>query len=421
MSQMPLLFISHKHSDRQIAEVLARFIYCMWECGVATHPQSPNTTLIVFQCGTDIPTPFHDVLRVNARNPDELKRFTDQLLRDSALFPSAAGAIAPGLRDTHVESLARELHTQLAQALPPLEEGQVEQWPAWTYLRLELPRPEAERIAQEIEPERGNLPHHIVSQHTEVVRSDLRSAQLFGKQSLPAQFRFRELLNIWKNKYPDGDVSWFDSLCDQIVVCTRRGFPIISSAAMREIDGELSFTPVVTRVQRLPFSGTIQFDLYFLNVSDPRALPVTSRMVPIADLFCKRIGEIEPQALLLKDLIQELTIRKRNRVPILTSNGAPLYVIHRSMIEQFIVKSMLRHESAKDAGGFTLADLMADPDMRVTFEKTYVVVSRRSTLAHAKAAMVANEGCADVFVTDGGASQEPVLGLLTNVEIARSS
>ena len=105
------LFISHKHFDRQIAEVLGRFIeersaarikvylssspdfpgprfgkalnaqlrdalwrtellilvytsadqdwsYCMWECGMAAHPHGPNTTLIVFQCGPDIPGPF---------------------------------------------------------------------------------------------------------------------------------------------------------------------------------------------------------------------------------------------------------------------------------------------------------------------------------------------------------------------------
>src|SRR4051794_27688942 len=111
MPETPLLFISHKHSDRQIAEALGRFIeersaarikvhlssspdfqgprfgkalnaqlraalwqteflilvytssdqdwsYCMWECGMAAHPQSPNTTLIVFQCGSEMPSPF---------------------------------------------------------------------------------------------------------------------------------------------------------------------------------------------------------------------------------------------------------------------------------------------------------------------------------------------------------------------------
>jgi hypothetical protein len=81
---------------------------------------------------------------------------------------------------------------------------------------------------------------------------------------------------------------------------------VISSASMREIGGDSSFTPVVTRVHRLPFSGTVQFDVYFFNLSDPRAVPVTSRMVPIADLFYKRLGEIDPQVFRLKDLIQEL-------------------------------------------------------------------------------------------------------------------
>jgi hypothetical protein len=467
-----MLFISHKHSDRQIAEVLAQFIeersagrikvhlssspdfqgpkfgkalnaqlrdalwktellillytssdldwsYCMWECGMAAHPQNPNTTTVVFQCGPDVPSPFHDVLRVNARKPEDIKRFMDQLLRDPALF--TGGAIAPDLKDGHVEGFARELHTRLAQALPPLEDGQVEQWPAWPYLRLELPRIEADRIEPASEPERLNLSRQIVSDHAEVVRSDARVAQLFAKLGFPTRFKFHELLKDWKSKYPDGDASWFDSCCDQIIMCARRGFPVISSASMREIGGDLSFTPVVTRVQRLPFSGSVQFDVYFLNLSDPRAVPVTSRMIPLAELFHKRIGEIDPQTFPLKDLIRELASERRNRIPILTSGGAPLYLIHRSMIEQFIAKSIFQGESAKDPIDFTLADLLADPDMKSTFERTYAVVDRKCTLAQATAAMHAREGCSDVFVTHAGTPQEPVLGLLTNVRLSRYS
>ena len=460
------LFISHKHSDRQIAEVLGRFIeersaarikvylssspdfqgprfgkalnaqlrdalwrtellilvytsadqdwsYCMWECGMAAHPHGPNTTLIVFQCGPDIPGPFQDVLRINARNPDDIKRFTDQLFRDPALFPKV-GAIAPGLKDTLIETFAKDLHNRLIQVLPPAEDGQVEQWPAWPYLRLELARVEADRIEHAIEPD-----PLIVSDQAEVVQSEARVAQLFGKQSFPQRLKLRELLIAWKNKYPDGNTSWYDSWCEQIVVCARRGFPVFPSASMREIGGDSSFTPVVTRVQRLPFSGTVQFDVYFFNPSDPRAVQVTSRMIPTSDLFYKRVGEVN--LLRLRDLIQELTTRGRNRVPILTSDGAPLYIVHRSMIEQFIVKSVLQGGGTKDPSNFTLEDLLADPDMKSMFEKTFVVVSRHSTLAQAKAAMVAREGCSDVFVTDGGAPQEAVRGLLTNVEITRGS
>ena len=115
------LFISHKHSDTRIAKVVADFVesrtlgevsvhmssdprykgprlgkninqelcaalydcnvllllytsadedwsYCMFECGVATDPQSPRTNIIVFQCGEDVPSPFADQLRVNVRD-----------------------------------------------------------------------------------------------------------------------------------------------------------------------------------------------------------------------------------------------------------------------------------------------------------------------------------------------------------------
>jgi hypothetical protein len=288
-------------------------------------------------------------------------------------------------------------------------------------LSLELPRTETDKIDQASESERFNLSRQIISDHARVIRSDARGAQLFGKQGLPARLKFGELLTTWKDKYPDVETAWFDSCCEQIMVCARRGFPVICWAAMREIGGDGCFTPVVTRVQRLPFSGTVQFDVHFFNLSDPRAVLVTSRMVSISELFHKRLGDVNPQTLRLKDVVQELTIQRRNRLPLLTENGAPLYVVHRSMIEQFLVKSMLRGDGAKDPIGLTLADLLEDLEMKAVFDRSFAVVGRQSTLAEAKAAMVAKEGCSDVFVTRGGTAQEPVLGLLTNVEIARSS
>jgi hypothetical protein len=90
------------------------------------------------------------------------------------------------------------------------------------------------------------------------------------------------------------------------------------------------------------------------------------------------------------------------------------------MIEQFIVKSLLQGGIAKDPGTLTLADL-ADAEMKAIFERGFVVVKQHSMLADAKTAMSALEGCSDVFVTSRGTSQESVQGLLTNVEIARSS
>lgn len=116
----PLLFISHRHADQAIAEVLRKFVtdrsggrievyqsssayadgpqvgrelhrqlkerlwaagvvvlvytspdedwsYCMWECGVASHPRAPETKIVVLQCGPRSPSVYGESVRVNAQ------------------------------------------------------------------------------------------------------------------------------------------------------------------------------------------------------------------------------------------------------------------------------------------------------------------------------------------------------------------
>jgi len=212
----PTLFISHKHSDNKIAQVLAAFCeeksggrvkvhlssnpdfkgpkigkglnaqlrhalwetdvliliytssdqdwsYCMWECGVANDSQSPETNIIVFQCGSEYPALFNDVVRVNVRNLDDIKRFMNQFLRDADFFPSIKGAIAPNLRDTFVESAAKQLYDNIASVLPPPLPYERE-WPTWPYLRIEMPRPEVDKMEPNLK-QRGTPDVYRPPQH----------------------------------------------------------------------------------------------------------------------------------------------------------------------------------------------------------------------------------------------------------------
>src|SRR5687768_2666409 len=109
-------------------------------------------------------------------------------------------------------------------------------------------------------------------------------------------------------------------------------------------------------------------------------------------------------------MIGELTKLGLNRVPIVSSEGHPLYIVHRSMIERFIVNHALFGTEGKNPGDLTLADLLADPAMKGIFETTFAVVNRRATLAEAKSAMLGTPGCLDVFATAGGSLNEPLLG-----------
>jgi hypothetical protein len=472
MDNEPSLFISHKHADKQIAKVLADFIgergvgkikvhlsssphfqgpifgpslnaqlrqalwktealilvytseeqdwsYCMWECGMAMHPESPNTNLIVIQCGNDVPAPFKDVLRVNPRNKDDIKRFVKQLLCQEGLFKH--GSILPELDVNYLDNYVTDLHRRLEDVLPKLDDGQVEEWPAWPSLCVELPSIQTDKFVEATENENVDLSRRIVSDHAQVIRYDSRAAQLFGRSSLPGRLRFVDLVSAWKTKYPDGDTRWFESCAQQMMVCARRGFPVISPATMHEVGGDASFTPVVTRVQRLPFSGTVQFEIFFFDFSDPRALLVSSRMLPISDVFFKKTSSIDAKALLLIDLLGELRTAGRNRVPILGPQGEPLYIIHRSLITDFLAEHIIGDSGRRiDPYGLTLADMLDSQSVKTWAESSYAVVSMQATLADAKSAMLRIDGCSDVFITATGKKGEPVLGLLTNNRIARN-
>jgi len=469
----PTLFISHKHSDAAIAQVVASFCedksngrikvhvssspdfkgprigkglnaqlrqalwntdvliliytssdqdwsYCMWECGVANDSSSPETNVIVFQCGTDVPAAFNDVLRVNVRNYDDIKRFMQQFLREPDFFPTLKGALAPALKDTYLDSAAKALHENIAAVLPPPDDGLSAEWPTWPYLRIELPRTEVDSMQQASEAERPAMAARIVKDSGVIIDSDSRAAQLFGLAAFPNRMKLASLLKTWKDKNPDVEETWFDSCCEQIMMGAARGFPVIRWTPIKAAASDSEYTPVLSRIKPRPYGGTVQFDIYFYNLSDPRAVPVTTKMIPFGDFFYKKLGQIDPQALKLTDLIKDLDSHQLNRLPILSSEGYPMYMVHRSMIDKFIVKHVMGGGAAT-AGDLTLADLLADPELKDIFEKTFVTVKRRATLAEASSAMNTRSGCSDVFVTAGGNLNEPVQGWLTNVDIVKSN
>jgi hypothetical protein len=471
----PIIFISHKHVDSKIAQVLAAFCekkaggrvqvflssnpkfkgprigknlktelmetlwrtdvlllvytsaadydwsYCMWECGVATDSQSPETNIIVFQCGNDTPNLFEDETRVNARKVDDIKRFVDSFLRGGDFFPSLNTSLLSDYKEEYVDDDVKELYKGFGDVLPKDGGGASQEWPTWPYLRIELPIAEVEKMSQASEAERVGLAQQIVQDYGIVAESDPRASQLFGQGSFQSRMKLEDLLKLWKDKNPNAEATWFESCCEQIMMGAARGFPVIRWTSLREANGNSEYTPVVSRIKARPYAGTVLFDIYFYNLSDPRAIPVTSKMIPIGAFFYKQIGKIDPVALKLTDLISELELRQLNRLPILSNESHPMYIVHRSMIDKFMIKSAIAPGGAANFLNLTLADLLADPEMKAMFETTFVVVKRQATLAEAQSAMLTRPACSDVFITAGGSLKEPVQGWLTNVDMARNA
>lgn len=466
--EKPLLFISHKHSDSDIASAVAEVIkrrtlgavrifqssnwkfdgprygggldaqlrralwdadaliliytsedqnwhYCMYECGVATQSDSPETNIVVFQCGRDVPSPFAADLRVDINSEDALKGFAKQLFRSPKFFPRRGKALYPDADDDAVEQTADELAKEVGKytsRVPPAE------WSAWPFLRVRLPEDEVNRLAQAGPADRAKTAREVVEQHAVIVRSDMRTAALFGLQALSEEHKFTELLRAWRDNYPAADATWFDSCCEQIMVAARTQFPVIRHARLRQVGGDAEFTPVLSRVKSLTFgkNKSTLFDIYFYNLSDPRAVPVESKMIRMGDFFYKNLARVNPESLKLLDLLDELDEKGLNRVPVFSADNHPLYIIHRSMIDKFVVRAVKARQNPND---LTLSALLADEEMGRVVEETFVVVRRQVSLAEARDAMATRPNCSDVFVTEGGVRDEPVIGWLTNVDLVR--
>lgn len=244
----PLLFISHRHADQQIAEVLREFVndrsggrvevyqsssaeadapragrelqrelverlwaasvvvlvytsseedwsYCMWECGVATHPGTPETNVIVFQCGSNAPAVYGQTVRVNARNTTDLQRFANDFLTSPDFFPDHGDVIAPGFAPNgeEVRSAGLKLSERLAEVLPSENGDDGEDWPTVPFMRLRLSYAEVDRI-RELDADEGRK---LVRRAARIIEIDSKAQMVFGFGRVRRDEPFTHFVDAW--------------------------------------------------------------------------------------------------------------------------------------------------------------------------------------------------------------------------------
>lgn len=111
------------------------------------------------------------------------------------------------------------------------------------------------------------------------------------------------------------------------------------------------------------------------------------------------------------------------RVPVFDGAGCAEYVVHKSVLWEFIGEKTTERAAKKKpfhVSKATLEHLLGHGNMR-DIVSIMVFIRPTATLAEAKAAMERKPGCQDVFVTQSGGPDQPVLGWLTNTRIQRLS
>lgn len=318
-STKPLLFISHKHADKQIADVIREFVnlqsggrisvfqssspwadapkegrslneqlkkalwdasivilvytipdqdwtYCMWECGVATQPESPPARIILFQCMGEAPSVFNDQTNVNARNSEDIQKFTANFLTDPQYFPTLQSPITQFHRDgPEVAQVALNFYQKLQAALPPEPAYPSDDWPASPFLQLEITEEHVKRISEAKVDERLQTVKDIIREESLVTFTDRECERLFGYRSFPRRENFGKLISIWEEKYSQSKSTWIEALCSQVMQASQWQDTTLIWELMKGVNNNRWYAPVLTRVRKIPALKCMQFDIYFFR------------------------------------------------------------------------------------------------------------------------------------------------------------
>lgn len=121
----------------------------------------------------------------------------------------------------------------------------------------------------------------------------------------------------------------------------------------------------------------------------------------------------------LKDLLA-LIGPSVTRIPVVDAGGVVQYILHQSGLYKFVADKALAGKSQADIDKLTLQDLVDDATLK-NWVANIVYVPASASVGVAKATMEAQKGCQDLIATKTGAKDEPMLGWMTNVQIASLS
>jgi hypothetical protein len=315
-SDRPLLFISHRHADRAIADVLRKYVndrsggriavfqsssaeaenarvgrelqrelkeklwragavilvftnpkedwaYCMWECGVATHPESPDTKIVVLQCGPHPPTVYADAVRVQAQDLVSIQKLASDFLTSPDFFPGQNEAVAPGFaaNGDEVQQAAKELYEALNEVIIPGDSDEGEAWATVPFLRLQLTFAEVDGI-RELDPVKGA---RAVLEQARVNQIDAEAKRLFGVGRVEPFAPFAWLLDAWQHGRPDSSTGWIDELAEQVRVASHWRNPQFRWQLLRSVvdSDHARYAPILSRVRSVPRERCHHFNVYF--------------------------------------------------------------------------------------------------------------------------------------------------------------
>ena len=124
----------------------------------------------------------------------------------------------------------------------------------------------------------------------------------------------------------------------------------------------------------------------------------------------------------ITEVLEDENFKSFNRYPIL-ENGVVKCIIHRSLFYKFTHLKMQEGLEISAIKELKLKDLVESTEewIREILEKGIAIIPLNATVLDAKNAIDCIAECEDVFVTNSGRKDDPVLGMITNSMILKEA
>jgi hypothetical protein len=380
----------------------ADWSWCMWEWGVACHPRSQKSTMMVLQCGCEEPKISTGSRLLDLRKQEAVFEFVKQYLTDKEVFRNGK-AVAGQYEDDVLEAKATKLHADLFPLIkdidPPKERS------PWPYLQIAVPLETAREINTENAALDINAQIELVKKSATISIADKEGLKLFGRIGLTQNISLSKLARKVNAITRTEHTPLLDYCCRQIAEACADRTPHIVAMSVKDQEGVSEFVPVVTKVHEGGYLKTVLVDLYFVQLPS-NTNSSQYKFLGKSQFHWKPLNrQFEEMKLLC--VSENMRSQQKNRLPVL-ENFVVRYVIDRAGVDEFIV---VNHAHAAD---LTILDLLADERMRSSFQHSFAFVDINCSAVQAKAkigGIVQN-----VFMTLNGLPQEPILGWLREEE-----
>lgn len=308
---MPIkIFISHRHADKEIADVLRKHLiyweipseeifqssssmvsapeagrglteqlvkavqesklvfliytfeeadwsYAMWEVGLAEGDASTN--VVVIQCSkVDFPKVFKGRVHVKLEL-EAIRTFVKQFHTKDGFFPGQP-AYKPLLSPEALEKKSRDLYEDLVKVVPT---GKTEERYRWDFVTLEL----SSKGAKEIKGVNDSQSVATIKSQSIVTYAFGEALKHFGYDKQEEDLTFEKLVTRWKeNNSGESDV-WIGQLCGEIKMAAENKPAKGSWEKMRSVFyHDWYFYPILNHARIHP-DGRMHLDVYFYRIT----------------------------------------------------------------------------------------------------------------------------------------------------------